>query len=112
MILRVFGQSAVRPGLRAFEIVIVRIEAHQVHRQFAPGDDLIEKRFFVRLGRIGLFHRQRHRDGADVAEVQVGRKTAGVVGLWLIALRAVSGQLVLDEIRAAAEVLRSSRRAS
>ena len=46
------GECAVCPRLAAFEVVVLQIELHQIHRQFPPSDYLIQERVFVGLGRM------------------------------------------------------------
>ena len=93
-----FAPSGFRPGLGALEGVIVGMESDEVHGQFAPGDDLVEEGFFVGIGRGGFFDGQGDSDGADVAEVKIGRESAGAVEFGLVASCVVAREFVIDEV--------------
>ena len=86
------------PTARTLEIVVIRIESHQVDRQLAPSDYLVEECFLVRLGCVRLLYGQRDGKRTDMPEMQIGRKPAGSVHLRLVSVGAIGGQPVLAEV--------------
>ena len=66
-----FGQRSVSPRFSTLEVVVLSIEPHQVHREFTPGNDLVQEGFFVGFRRVCVLYSEHSRNRTDVAEVQV-----------------------------------------
>ena len=83
-----FEQRLARPGRGAFPVVVIRLVADEQDRQLAPADELLEKACHLASAGIlpasRLLDGERNRQRADVAEVEIGRQTAGaVLSGWL-----------------------------
>ena len=62
-----------RPLGAAGQAVVVGVARDEVDRQLAADDQLLEVGVHVFPGRVAARDGQRDRQGADVAEMQVGR---------------------------------------
>jgi len=85
------------PRLGTLEIVIIRIESHQVDGQLAPGNELVQECFLILVGSVGFLYGQRDGKRTDMSEMQIGREPAGSDHLRPIAFDAISTQAVRDE---------------
>src|SRR5215831_13712186 len=88
------GQCPVCPWLRTLKRIVLGIEPDQVHGQLSPGNDLVEKGFFVRLRCGRILYGESNRNRTDVTEMQIGRKPARMVDLRLVTLHSVTLQLL------------------
>src|SRR5579885_2070317 len=84
-IARVLLQRAERPRLARLEPIIVAIVAHEIDRELAAHDQLLQKRGSDGARRFGFADRKRHRMGPEMAEMQVRRQAAGAVEFGMIA---------------------------
>ena len=69
----VLGERSRRPGLHCVNRVIEGIKPHEVHREFAAYDHLLQKCLLCLCRRGGTLHRERNRVRTDVAEMKVSR---------------------------------------
>jgi len=90
-----------RPGFERFETVIIRVVAHEIYREFAAHDQLLQKRLLRGLGGRGFLYRLCNRKRTDVSEVQVRREIArahefGVIPVLRIILQSASHKFSQD----------------
>ena len=97
LILGMNPQRSVGPRLARIEAVVAAIVTDEIDRQLATHDELFEKRLAIFRRRIGMFHGQRHFVGADLSEVQIGRKLAGAVDVGMIALGGIARKSRAEE---------------
>ena len=90
-------QASVGPRFARVEAAIARIIPDKIHRELASNDQLFEKCFLIRRGRIGVFNREGYRQRVDLAKMQVRRKLARAFEVGLIAPGRISRKPVTEE---------------
>ena len=90
-----FGQCFVRPGRRAFKVVIIGIETDKVDGEFAAHNQLLKKSVFRRFRRVSFLDGQGDGVRAEVSEMEIRREQAGGMKFRLVAIVFVACEMVL-----------------
>ncbi len=98
----VLGDRFARPVIGTARVVIIRLVAHKVHTQLAPGDDFIE----VTVARPrkapvllhGFIQCERNREWPNVPEMKIRAEPAGRFALRMVAVIRVLAELLGDEL--------------
>lgn len=94
---KMLAQRSIGPRFASIEPVIGCIVSDKIDRELAPNDQLFEKRFFVLRRRIAIFHRERYREHADLAKMQIRRQLARAVEVRVITPAGVAIKAVAEE---------------
>src|SRR5208282_1503528 len=95
---RVLRERTIRPGFEAFEGIIVRVVADEVHRELASDNQLLQKDLFCGCRRRSCLHRVRYSKRSDVAKMQVRREAAGSRTFRMIPVFRIVPQAALSKV--------------